>query len=449
MATARGIASTTFRSLRTRNYRLFFIGQGVSVVGTWVQKIAMGWLVFRLTNDVFMLGLVAFCSQISQLFVPPLAGVLADRVNRRSIVLVTQTLATVQAFTLGVLALTGTIQVWHIVALALWQGLVSSFDITARQSFVADMIEVKEDFGNAIALNSSLFNIARIIGPTIGAGLIAGGSALAALLGLSARLPYAGEGICFIVNAVSFGAVIFALARMDVPRRQANPLPPRLVLANIREGFSYALRHPAIGSILLLTATVSLLATPFVEMLPVFAKNTLGGDERVYGYLASAMGVGAFAGAILLASRRRVDGLGKLMVMAVILLGVGLAVFSRSHKLALSLPLLVVVGFGMMLRGASANTLIQTLVDDDKRGRVISIYIMAQQGVAPFGNLLQGYLARHFGAANVVLATGLLCLLAAGWFATQVGGVHHQLRAQQRACPVLAALRDEAVAAAG
>ena len=217
----------------------------------------------------------------------------------------------------------------------------------------------------------------------------------------------------------------------------------------VPETLMAALRHPAIGSILLLTATVSLLATPFVEMLPVFAKNTLGGDERVYGYLASAMGVGAFAGAILLASRRRVDGLGKLMVMAVILLGVGLAVFSRSHKLALSLPLLVVVGFGMMLRGASANTLIQTLVDDDKRGRVISIYIMAQQGVAPFGNLLQGYLARHFGAANVVLATGLLCLLAAGWFATQVGGVHHQLRAQQRACPVLAALRDEAVAAAG
>jgi MFS family permease len=433
---------TVFRSLRRPSYRAYFLGQGVSLVGTWIQNTARGWLVYELTGSAFMLGLVAFCGQIFSFFMTPLAGVLADRFNRRSMILVTQSLATAQALLLGILALTGLIEVWHIIALSLFAGIVSAFDIPARQSFVADMISDKEDFGNAIALNSSLFNIARIIGPMIGALLIAAGNRLAQAAGVSQSVPHAGAGICFVINAASFGAIIWVLAKMDIPPRPIRPLPVRQVLSNMREGFSYAFSHPGIGSILLLLAGVSMLAMPFQELLPIFAKDILGGGAQIYGYLLSATGAGAFAGAILLAARRRMEGLGKLMAVAVGIVGLAMMMFSQSRLLWLSLLLVLVAGFGMMVRGAGANTLIQMLVDDDKRGRVVSIYIMAQMGVAPFGNLIQGYLARLFGAPAVVLVAGLLCLAAAVWFARRLPAIQRHLQFQ-RVCPALTALEAE------
>jgi len=399
------------RALRYRNYRLFFFGQGISVIGTWMQITAMSWLVYRLTHSAFMLGAVGFVGQVPVSLLTPFAGVLADRWERRRMLLVTQSLAALQALVLGALVLTGTVAVWHIVALALFAGIVGAFDMPIRQSFVVDMVEDRADLGNAIALNSSLFNGARLIGPTVAGVLIAA----------------AGEGPCFLINALSFVAVLIALVMMRLaPRAAEAPRPP--VLRGLREGFAYAFGFPAIRSLLLFQAAINLLVMPYTVLMPVFAKDVLGGGAHTFGFLVSASGVGSVSGALYLASRRSVRGLARRIALFTVLVGLMLLAFSQSHWLALSLGILPFLGFGMMVQMAACNTILQTIVDDDKRGRVMSLYVLSFGGVSPFGALLAGSTANAAGAPATVLMAGVCCLAAAALFTLQLPAFRQSVR---------------------
>ena len=391
------------RALRHRNYQLFFFGQGTSLIGTWVQRIALSWLVYRLTGSALLLGVVGFSSQILTFLGAPLAGVLADRLDRRPLLLATQALAMTQAFLLAVLTLTGTVAVWHIIVLGLLLGLVNAFDIPIRQSFVVEMLESREDLPNAIALNSFLVNGARLIGPAM-AGVV---------------IAWVGEGTCFLINGLSFLAVIAALAMMKVA-----PHPRQVhkgnMLADLKEGVAYVYHFAPIRAILLLLAVISLLGMPYIVLMPVFADEVLHGGPGTLGVLMGATGVGAIMGALFLASRPSIRGLGRLIAIAAGLFGAGLIAFSFSHVLWLSLALLVIVGFGGMVQMASSNTLIQTIVDDDKRGRVMSLYTMSFMGMGPFGALLAGWLASLFGAPMALVLGGAGCMLMAGIFASQL-----------------------------
>lgn len=391
------------RALSSRNYRLFFFGQGVSLIGTWMQQIAMSWLVYRLTNSPFLLGVVGFSGQIPAFLMAPFAGVLADRWNRHRIIILTQTLAMLQALALGILTITGKIDVAHIIGLAVFLGLVNAVDMPTRQSFVVEMIERKEDLGNAIALNSSLFNSARLIGPSVAGAL----------------LPILHEGPCFLLNAASYLAVIIALLAMRVTPKPALHSDGD-AMQRMREGFRYALGFMPIRTILLLLAIVSLVGTPYTVLMPVFAKDVLHGNERTLGLLMSATGVGALIGAVYLASRSSVLGLGRTIALAVTTFGVGLILFSLTRELWMSLALILVVGLGGILQMASSNTILQTIVDEDKRGRVMSIYTMAFVGTAPVGSLLAGTLASHFGVPMTIRIGGVLCVVAAGLFASRL-----------------------------
>ena len=355
------------RALRSRNYRLFLAGQGVSLVGTWMQHVAMSWLVYRLTGSAMLLGVVGFTSQIPTIFISPVAGVLADRWDRRRLLLVTQTLAMLQAVFLAVVALTGVVQVWQIILLSLILGIVNACDIPIRQSFVVEMVEERENLGNAIALNSSMVNGARLVGPAIAGLLVAS----------------VGEGICFVLNALSYLAVILALAAMRIPPA-ANPSQARRpILHELQEGFLYAYRFSPIRSILLLLALVSLMGMPYSVLAPVFAKETLHGGAHTFGFLMTGAGSGALVGTLYLASRRSVRGLGLVIVRATILFAVGIAIFALSRNFLLSLAALALAGFGGMTIVASCNTVLQTILDEDKRGRVMGFFTMAFIGVAP------------------------------------------------------------------
>ena len=384
------------RALRHRNYRLFFAGQGISLIGTWMQRIAMGWLVYRLTHSAFLLGLVGFTGQIPIFLLTPFAGVLADRLNRHRMLVVTQTLAMMQALALALLILTGTIAVWHIVFLSIFLGFVDALDMPVRQSFLVEMIENREDLGNAIALNSSIVNSARLIGPSIAGILIA----------------YVGEGVCFLLNAISYLAVIASLLAMKIVARRIES-PGTDLLQGVKEGFSYAFGFSPIRSVLLLISAVSLLGMPLTVLMPVFARDILHGDSHTLGFLMGASGTGALVGAIYLASRRKILGLEKWTALACGIFGVGLIVFSQSRNFWFSLLLMLITGFGMLVQMASANTLLQAVVDEDKRGRVMSLYTMAFRGMVPFGSLLGGSLASKIGAPNTVLIGGASCVLGA------------------------------------
>jgi MFS family permease len=381
------------RALRSRNYRLFIAGQGISLIGTWMQQVAMSWLVYRMTGSAMLLGIVGFTSQIPSFLMAPVAGVLADRWEKRGLLLATQSLALTQAALLAIIVLTGVVQIWQIILLSLFLGIVNAFDIPIRQSFVVQMVDSREDLGNAIALNSSMVNGARLIGPTIAGLLVAS----------------VGEGVCFAINSASYLAVIAALAAMRV-----TPLPPRLqrhnILHELREGVRYAFDFKPIRSILLLLALVSLMGMPYSVLIPVFASEVLHGNSHTYGFLMTAAGSGAFAGAFYLASRRSVLGLGMVIVRAAILFGIGISVFAVSTIFTLSMVSLVVAGFGAMTLVASSNTIIQTIVDEDKRGRVMSFFTMAFIGMTPFGSLIAGTLAGSIGAKETVLAGGMCCL---------------------------------------
>jgi MFS family permease len=401
-----------FRTLRYRNYRLFFGGQLISLIGTWMQQVALTWLVYRLTNSAFLLGVVGFASQIPAFLLSPLAGVIADRMNKHRIVIATQILSMAQAAVLTILTLTGNISVWYIIPLSVVLGLANAFDIPTRQAFLVEMIENKEDLGNAIALNSSMFNGARLIGPSI-AGLV---------------IAMFGEGICFLLNALSYIAVIAALMKLKIRPKIKHDDEPGRIMERLKEGFRYAYGFPPIRSILMLLALVSVMGMPFTVLTPIFAKDILHGGPRTLGFLVGATGLGALSGALILASRRSVRGLSSWIPIAAATFGVGLVAFSLSRTVWLSVILLFIVGFGMMVQMASSNTILQTISEDDKRGRVMSFYTMSFMGMVPFGSLLAGTLAGTIGAPITLLLSGIACILAAIVFAMKLPSLRKQIR---------------------
>lgn len=386
----------TFRALRYRNYRLFFGGQSISLIGTWLQQIAMSWLVYRITNSVLLLGVVGFSSQFPIFLCTPFAGVLSDRWNKRYMLIATQSLAMVQAFILSILVLTHTILVWHIIVLSIFLGIINGFDMPARQSFVVEMVEKREDLSNAIALNSAMFNGARFIGPSIGGILIA----------------LIGEGICFLLNGISYIAVIVALFLMKInlklPKRENAKF-----LEGLQEGFYFTFGFLPVRSIILLVALISLTALPYSVLMPVFARDILHGGAHTLGFLMASVGAGALTGAMYLASRKSVQGLVKIIPMAAIVFGANLIIFSFSRLIMLSVLVLFLGGMGIMVQLASSNTIIQTIIDDDKRGRVMSIYSMSFIGLAPFGSLLAGSLAKLVGVQATIAAGGFCCIAGA------------------------------------
>jgi MFS family permease len=391
------------RALRHRNYRLFFFGQGISLIGTWVTRIAMSWLVYRLTNSSLLLGVVGFAGQIPAFLLAPVAGVIVDRADRYRLLLVTQLLSMVQSVLLAYFSLSGTVTAWHVAVLAVWQGLINAFDTPARQAFLVDLIESRDDLPNAIALNSSLVNVARLIGPSV-AGV---------LIGLF------GEGICFVIDASSYVAVVAALLAMRVVARERAPRSTAFT-REMREGVAYVANFAPIRDLLLLLACVSLSGMPYAVLMPVFATDVLHGGPHTLGVLMTATGLGALVSALWLASRSSVLGLGRVVTLSGATFGLSLLGFSYSTSLWLSIVLLVLVGAGMMMQMAATNTLIQTLVDERMRGRVMSFYTMAFFGMTPFGSLLAGAAASRWGAPAAVRSGGVITLVAVLLFARRL-----------------------------
>jgi MFS family permease len=391
------------RALRSRNYRLFFSGQGVSLIGTWITRIATSWLVYRLTGSELLLGVVGFCGQIPTLILAPFAGVLVDRWDRHRILVWTQVLSMLQSLALAVLALAGIITVAEVLVLQVVQGIINAFDTPARQAFVVDMIEDRADLPNAIALNSSLVNGSRIIGPSVGGILIAA----------------FGEGWCFMLDAISYLAVIASLLMMVVTRSEREPRTTGAI-EELRAGWDYVTHSHPIRVALLMLALVSVMGMPYTVLMPVIASAVLHGGAHTLGFLMTATGVGALLGALYLASRTTVLGLGRVIAVATGTFGAGLVVFGLSHVLWLSLAILPIVGAGFMIQMASTNTVIQTIVEERLRGRVMAFYTMAFLGTAPIGSLLAGVVADRIGASNTIIGGGVLCIAAAIWFSTRL-----------------------------
>jgi len=399
------------RALASRNFRLFFGGQSISLVGTWITRIATSWLVYRLTGSVLLLGVVGFCGQIPTLLLAPFAGVLVDRWDRHRILVVTQALSLVQSAALAVLTLAGVITVPHVLLLQVAQGVINAFDTPARQAFVSEMVEDRADLPNAIALNSSMVNASRIIGPSVGGVVIAA----------------VGEGWCFALDAVSYVAVLASLRAMRLaPRaRQQRETHMREELA---AGFRYVTRFVPVRSALLLLSLVSVMGMPYTVLMPAISTNVLHGGPHTLGFLMTASGAGALAGALYLASRRSVVGLGRAMAVASSTFGAGLVAFSLSRSLWLSLMLLPVVGAGMMITMAAANTVIQTVVREELRGRVMAFYTMAFLGTAPIGSLIAGVAADRIGPQRTILLGGLSCIMAGVWFALSLPRLRELVR---------------------
>lgn len=403
MAVTKADHNSIFRALVSKNYRLYGFGQGVSLIGTCIQQVAMRWLVYRLTKSELLLGVIAFASDIPVFFLVPVAGVLADKFKRRRILAITQTLAALQAFILAALVLTNQVALWHIIVLGILSGVINAFDIPARQAFLVEVVAEKKDLGNAIALNSFIFNGALLIGPPMAGMLIA----------------LFGEAPCFFLNGLSYLALTGALLRMKITDRKISSANLQ-VGRGILDGAIYAFRSVPIRSILMLVALVSFMGVSYMLLMPVFALKMLGGGPQTFGYLMSATGVGALAGAVLLASRKNIIGLGMLIVVSGLAYGIGLSGLSRSHDLVLSLAVCLAIGFCSMLQMSSCNTILQTIVDDSKRGRVISLFVMARRGVESFGSLAAGMLAFSVGTPDTLMIGGIVCILAAVLFATKV-----------------------------
>ncbi len=399
------------RALQYRNYRLFFSGQSVSLVGTWMTRVAASWLVYRLTHSAFLLGIVGFAGQIPTFLLGPFAGVWVDRWNRHRTLLVTQILSMAQSFALAGLALSGIITITDILWLSLAQGIINAFDMPARQSFVVEMVESREDLGNAIALNSSMVNAARLLGPSLAGVIISG----------------VGEGYCFLIDGFSYLAVIASLVLMRIAAVERTR-PQKAVWHELREGWTYLMQSLPIRSLLLLLALVGLVGMPYTVLMPIFAAQVLHGGAHTLGFLMGASGVGALAGAVFLAARRTVLGLGRVVPIAAAMFGAGLIAFGFSSRLWLSLILMLFVGGAMMVQMAASNTILQTIVEDDKRGRVMSFYSMAFLGMAPFGSLLAGTLATKFGAPRTVMLTGTICIAGAAWFALYLPAIRNAIR---------------------
>jgi MFS family permease len=412
-----GRYSHAWRALRHRNFRLFFTGQSISLIGTWMTRIATSWLVYRLTGSALLLGLVSFSGQIPTFLLAPFAGVLVDRIDRRKLLVWTQVLAGIQSLALAALTLAKIITIHEVIALSAFQGIINAFDMPGRQSFLVQMVSdgtgrpEKQDLSNAIALNSSMVNLARLIGPAIAGVVIAA----------------VGEGYCFAIDGFSYIAVVLSLLLMRVPPSTLKRATTTM-LEQLKEGWSYVVNFRPIRTILSLFALLSLMGMPFMVLMPIFASKVLHGGPHTLGYLMGASGVGALISALSLALRKSVKGLTTMIQIAAIMFGSGLILFGLSRHLALSLFLMLIVGFGMMQGLAASNTVIQTLVPEDKRGRVMSYYTVAFTGMAPFGSLLAGALAHRFGAPHAVMITGTCCLIGAAWFATQLKSVRAIMR---------------------
>lgn len=403
--------SHALRALRFRNYRLFFGGQSLSLIGTWMTRIAMAWLVYRLTGSAFLLGLAGFASQIPTFVLGPFAGVWVDRLDRHRVLVATQVLSMLQSFALAALALPHLITVPEILWLSLFQGVVNAFDMPARQAFLPQMVERREDLPNAIALNSSMVNGSRLIGPSL-AGLV---------------IAAWGEGWCFLIDAISYLAVIVSLLMMVV-RNPQRRRAPESVATELREGWRYVADFPPVRNILLLLGLISLVGMPYTVLMPIFATRILGGGAHTLGFLMGASGLGALGSAAWLASRKSVRGLLRVIPIVAAIFGAGIIAFGYSRWLPLSLLLLLVTGFGMMQQMAASNSILQTILEEDKRGRVMSYFAMALQGTMPFGSLLAGWAAARFGAPATLAIGGGLCLLGTAWFASRMGEVRRALR---------------------
>lgn len=401
----------SFPALRSRNYRLFFAGQSVSLIGTWMTRVATSWLVYRLTDSAFLLGLVGFLSQIPALFLSPLAGVWVDRWDRHRALIITQALAMAQSLALAVLTLTHTINIPWILFLTFLQGLINTLETPARQSFVIQMIDDRSSLGNAIALNSSIVNAGRLVGPAI-AGVV---------------IAWVGEGYCFLIDGLSYIAVLYSLiAMMNLPLGVRNP--PRNVGQELSEGWRYIVTSPAIRWILLMLGLVSLIGMPFTVLMPIVADKVLGGGAHTLGFLTAATGLGALACAMSLAMRRSVRGLVKWLGIAAAILGSSLILFGLSRSLWWSLVLMFGAGYGMMQQIVTSNTILQTIVADDKRGRVMSFYAMSVFGFVPIGSLFAGMLASWMGAPNTLILGGVLCLCASLWYFSRLTEIRRAIR---------------------
>jgi MFS family permease len=403
--------SHAWRALRHRNFRLFFGGQTISLVGTWMTRVATGWLVYRLTGSALLLGTVSFAGQIPTFLLAPFAGVMVDRLDRRQVLIWTQALSMLQSLMLAALTLSGHITIPWLLGLSVLQGCVNAFDMPGRQSFMVMMVEDKRDLQNAIAINSSMVNVARLIGPSLAGMLIAVSS----------------EGWCFLIDGVSYIAVIISLLMMRVNapviQRKATSM-----LTELTAGWTYVSEFLPIRTILLLFALVSLMGMPFVVLMPVFAKTVLHGGPHTLGFLMGSMGLGALLSALSLAARKNVRGLIRMIPIAAAVFGAGLVGLGLSHWFWFSMFMVFIAGMGMMQGMAASNTVIQTIVTDDKRGRVMSYYTMAFMGMAPFGSLLAGTMAHNFGAPMTVLVTGSVVLVGAVWFSTRLLAVRRAIR---------------------
>jgi MFS family permease len=408
---AAGGISHAWRALRHRNSRLFFGGQSISLIGTWMTRLATSWLVYRLTGSAFLLGIVGFSGQIPTFLLAPFAGVWVDRLNRQHVLIVTQALAMLQSFALAFLTLTKHITVHEIIWLSAFQGMINAFDMPGRQAFLVEMVEDRQDLGNAIALNSSMVNMARLVGPSL-AGMV---------------IAVSGEGSCFLIDGISYLAVIASLFAMRL-----NPAAVKRattsMLVQLREGWDYVAGFAPIRTILTLFATVSLMGWPFTVLMPIFASKILKGGPHTLGFLMGAVGIGALVSALSLAIRKSVIGLGRMIYISTGLFGVSLIFFGMSRNIWVSLVMMLFCGFGMMQQMAASNTIIQTIVDEDKRGRVMSFYTVAFVGMAPFGSLLAGAMAHAVGAPRTVMLSGACCIAGAIWFATRLKSIRKLIR---------------------
>jgi MFS family permease len=393
-------AARLIRALRHRNYRLFFGGQTVSLVGTWITRVATGWLVYRLTGSELLLGIVAFAGQIPMLILGPFGGVLGDRWDRRRILIITQILSALQSLVLAILVFTHHITVAHLIGLQAIQGIINAFDTPARQAFVVEMVEEPDDLPNAIALNSSMFNASRIIGPTIAGLLIAA----------------VGEAWCFLLDAITYVAVIASLVAMRVEPRE-RPRTQQHMFDELRDGVRYIAGFAPVAALLMQVTLISVMGMPYTVLMPVIAATVLHGGPSTLGLLMTATGVGALLGTVYLAARHTVLGLGKVIVAATVGLSIGLMLFSFSNTLLVSMAVLPLVGAGMMLQSAAANTILQTIVDEKLRGRVMAFYAMAVLGTQPIGSLMAGFIADRIGAQHTIFLGALVCLAGGLWFA--------------------------------
>lgn len=385
----------TFRALRHKNYMLFFIGQCISLIGTWIQQVAISWLVYKLTNSALLMGTIMFASSIPSLLISPFAGVVIDRINKYKALIIVQALFMFEALALAILTITGVIQVWHVLAITTLMGITNAMDMPLRQSFVVQLVDDNNDLGNAISLNSSMFNLARMVGPAIAGVLIA---------------AY-GEGICFLINSLSYIAVISALFAMAITYKAKQKSEQQNVLHELTEGFKYAFKIIPIRNALLYLALSSFIGMSFQVLMPIFAEQILKGNAQTLGFLMSISGIGALYGALRLASRKTSDGLEKEMFIASFLFGIGLIGLAFTHNILIATLLLFLTGYGMVTVMASCNTIIQNTVDEDKRGRVMSLYTMAFIGTAPFGCLFEGAVAEKIGVPHTFLLNAIVMLI--------------------------------------